>query len=322
MSSSKHLKITEEGIKNSYIEQYPTNSSDFNFNNFNNNIDIKIISKNSEEIIFDIIGIEPTLINTLRRILISEIPTMAIENVIVHQNTSIIPDEVLAHRLGLIPIFADANKFEYKKEDEEFNENNSIHFKLKIKCYMENNKIINSSIYSKDLEYIPIGKQGEKFKDKEMLRPVHDNILIDKLRPGQEIDLDCYCTKGIGKTHAKWSPVCTAYYRLLSDIKFYKEIKGDDAIELKQLCPMKVFDIKNNKIYVSDIRKCTTCRECIRIEKFKDLVDLGKSSDHYEFHIESVGIYDPEILFYRALDVLNEKIMLWKNILNDKINKK
>jgi hypothetical protein len=35
-----------------------------------------------------------------------------------------------------------------------------------------------------------------------------------------------------------------------------------------------------------------------------------------------VGIYDPEILFYRALDVLNEKIMLWKNILNDKINKK
>jgi len=67
---------------------------------------------NEEEIVFDLIGAEPPLANALRRILISEIPTMAIERVNMWQNTSIIPDENLAHRVGLIPIKADPRLFE------------------------------------------------------------------------------------------------------------------------------------------------------------------------------------------------------------------
>jgi DNA-directed RNA polymerase I and III subunit RPAC1 len=53
------------------------------------------------------------------------------------------------------------------------------------------------------------------------------------------------CEKGIGKTHAKWSPVCTALYRLLPDIRFTQPIKGEDAKELVNLCPMGVFDIED-----------------------------------------------------------------------------
>lgn len=56
------------------------------------------------------------------------------------------------------------------------------------------------------------------------------------------------CEKGIGKTHAKWSPVCTAFYRLLPDIKFEqteKPITGKEAQQLKKLCPMGVFDIED-----------------------------------------------------------------------------
>ncbi len=64
-----------------------------------------------EEIVFDLIGAEPPLANALRRILLAEIPTMAIEKVTMWQNTSIIPDENLAHRVGLIPIKADPRLF-------------------------------------------------------------------------------------------------------------------------------------------------------------------------------------------------------------------
>ena len=57
--------------------------------------------------------------------------------------------------------------------------------------------------------------------------------------------MELICEKGIGKTHAKWSPVCTAYYRLVPDIKFNAEVKDEDAVELKKLCPTGVFDIED-----------------------------------------------------------------------------
>jgi DNA-directed RNA polymerases I and III subunit RPAC1 len=92
--------------------------------------------------------------------------------------------------------------------------------------------------------------------------------------------MELFCEKGIGKTHAKWSPVATAYYRLVPDIKLNKDVSNEDAKELKKLCPVGVFDIEDiggkKKAFVKDVRKCTTCRECIRPDKFKDIVDLGK----------------------------------------------
>lgn len=100
----------------------------------------------------------------------------------------------------------------------------------------------NANVYSGDLEWEPIGDQRERLGN---IRPIVDDILIAKLRPGQEIEMEVICEKGIGKTHAKWSPVCTAYYRLLPDIKFNKPVQGEDAEVLKRLCPMGVFDIED-----------------------------------------------------------------------------
>lgn len=137
--------------------------------------------------------------------------------------------------------------------------------------------------------------------------------MIAKLRPGQEIELELFCEKGIGKTHAKWSPVSTAYYRLVPDISLKEPVVGQDALDLKAICPVGVFDIEDlaggnqKKAIVKDARKCTTCRECIRPEKFREVVDLGKRKDRFEFHVESVGIYKPAELVVEAIKKLKEK---------------
>lgn len=67
---------------------------------------------------FDLVGIHPFLANTFRRILLSDVPSIAIEKIYVYNNTSIIQDEVLCHRLGLIPLKADPRQFEFKPEGE------------------------------------------------------------------------------------------------------------------------------------------------------------------------------------------------------------
>lgn len=224
--------------------------------------------------------------------------------------------------MGLIPIKADGRQFEYHTAGQDYNENDSLKFKLHKICtkkdpsapmvlnntHDEDVLYNNANVYSGDLEWIPEGDQRKRLGD---IKPLHDDILIAKLRPGQEIEMDLICEKGIGKTHAKWSPVCTAFYRLLPDIRIEKPIKGDDAVELKKLCPMGVFDIEDMAAVVGDQRKCTTCRECIRHEKFADKVNLGKRKDVFEFHVETLGQYKPQEIVLQSLQILKEKAHKW-----------
>ncbi|CAN7120682.1 unnamed protein product [Brassica rapa subsp. narinosa] len=63
-----------------------------------------------------------------------QLSTMAFEKVFIANNTSIVQDEVLAQRMGLVPIAADPKLFEYISENDQPNEKNTIVFKLHTKC--------------------------------------------------------------------------------------------------------------------------------------------------------------------------------------------
>lgn len=86
----------------------------FNIRTFRKRFRVVIVRYDQLEMEFDLIGMHPFLANTFRRLMISDVPSMAIEKVHMYNNTSIIQDEVLSHRLGLIPLRADPRNFEYK----------------------------------------------------------------------------------------------------------------------------------------------------------------------------------------------------------------
>lgn len=88
----------------------------WNFETFKKHFKIVVIRYDKMEMEFDLIGIHPFLANAFRRLMLSDVPSMAIEKVHIYNNTSVIQDEVLAHRLGLIPLKADPRLFEYKSE--------------------------------------------------------------------------------------------------------------------------------------------------------------------------------------------------------------
>lgn len=114
---------------------------------------------------------------------------------------------------------------------------------------------------------------------------MHDDILIAKLRPGQEIDMELHCHKGIGKEHAKWSPVATASYRLLPEITILQPITGDAAERFQKCFAPGVIDVvEENGVKVAKVvnpRKDTVSREVLRHKEFQDKVRLTRVRDHF-----------------------------------------
>jgi len=135
----------------------------------------------------------------------------------------VIQDEVLAQRIGLVPLNVDPSYFEFKSDaQDQATDRNTLVFKLDVACTRkpktavargarkaepEPEEIYNHSIVtSGDLTWEPQGEQSEVFASK-LPRPTNEDIVLAKLRPGQEISMDLHAIKGVGKEHAKWSPV-------------------------------------------------------------------------------------------------------------------
>ncbi|XP_068183928.1 DNA-directed RNA polymerases I and III subunit RPAC1 [Antennarius striatus] len=333
--------LGEFGVKNVHTTDFPGNYPGYDdiwdMRKFQKNfrIDVKHLDEGSME--FDMVGIDAAIANAFRRILIAEVPTMAIEKVFVYNNTSIVQDEVLAHRLGLIPIKADPRLFEYRNAgegaaEEEGSEIDTIQLQLKIKCSRNPSATKDSSdprelylnhmVYSRDIKWVPIGNQADVFADSS-IGPVHDDILIAKLRPGQELDIIMHCVKGIGKDHAKFSPVATASYRLLPEITLLEPVEGEKAKRLQACFSLGVIDLEevNGKkvARVANSRLDTCSREVLRHDDLKNLVKLGRVRDHFIFSVESTGILPPDVLVTEAVKVLMTKCQRFINELDSAV---
>lgn len=289
--------------------------------------------------------------------MIAEIPTIAIEYIFLQNNTSIIQDEVLCSRLGLVPLKASVPGINwlrwFKKPSEEDPDSgstpsdfNTLVLKLQIECShnpeaardeTDPKKLYkNAHVYAKDLVFQPVGRQPDIFAGDGAVAPVNPDILIAKLRPGQVIDMELHCIKGIGADHAKFSPVATATYRLLPHIDIKKAILGDDAVKFQQCFPPGVIGLENvtredtkksgsgyeghegeQKAVVVDPFKDTVSRECLRHEEFAGKVKLGRVRDHFIYNVESTGQFRSDLIFLESIKVLKCKCEKLKRQLPD-----
>lgn len=268
-----------------------------------------------------------------------------------------IQDEVLAQRLGLIPLRGSVDGINwlrwFKKPSEDDPESgstpsdyNTIVMRLDVECTENRNaapderdprKLYhNAHVYAKDISFHPVGRQKQFFVGDGAIQPVNPDILVAKLRPGQKIEMELHCIKGIGADHAKFSPVATATYRLMPDIKIERPIIGGDAKKFAKSFPRGVIGLEpvtyeeaaqegggykghegELKAVVVDPFKDTVSRECLRHDEFQGKVKLGRVRDHFIFNIESTGQFDSDVLFLESVKVLKLKCARWKRGLAD-----
>ena len=103
-SEKKPRVVLEEFKVKETANDYGFTDKEFSVKDLQKTMKINIVKRSDLELEFDIIGITPALANAYRRLMLSEVPSMAIEKVYIYNNTSIIQDEILEHRMGLIPL--------------------------------------------------------------------------------------------------------------------------------------------------------------------------------------------------------------------------
>ncbi|KAF2874961.1 DNA-directed RNA polymeras-like proteines I and III subunit RPAC1 [Massariosphaeria phaeospora] len=271
LTKRKRVEVGIETVSNQastdFPGHWPGESHEWDIEHFEKKFDIRFHKYHPHDAEFSLVGIDTSVANAFRRIMLAEIPTLAIETVFINQNTSIVQDEVLAHRLGLIPLQGSKEGLDWMRwyhqptEDDPGSgspsDYNCVQLHLDVKCEWQEDGLkrvaqgetdpdrlyTGHNVYARDIVYTPTGKQHDIF-DKEPIKPVHPQILIAKLRPKQEITLMMHAVKGVGQDHAKFSPVATASYRLLPTIDITKPIVGADAKKFARCFPRKVIALE------------------------------------------------------------------------------
>jgi len=154
---------------------------------------LDVISKDSQKISIKLKGIPLQYANALRRVCLNGVPVFAIDTVDIIENTSVLPDEGLAHRLGLIPLKTDLSRFNEPSKCDCQSESGCSNCKILLILDSDVSQVTRTVLSS------------ELTSEDETVKPVSEKIPIIQLAPGQKIKLECYARLGRGTEHAKWN---------------------------------------------------------------------------------------------------------------------
>jgi len=271
-------------------------------------MNVQILEKNGDSIRFLVDGISASLANTLRRIILSEVPCMAIDDIMIIENDSVLHDEILALRLGLIPLKTDLDSYNLPEECSCQSEL-GCHLCRAVLILDAEAKTDGRTIYSKDL--IP---------EDPNIAPVSGEIPIVKLAPGQKIRLEAYARLGRGKEHAKWQPVSACTYRYVPEIELDSE-RCDACGDCVNVCSRKVLEKSEGKIVVANLLECVLCKDCARVcPKDPPAIKVSGNQNSFIFYIESTGVLPVERIISEALKIYDKKCSEFLDQLSVKIN--
>jgi DNA-directed RNA polymerase subunit D len=245
---------------------------------------------------FTLAGASPAFANAFRRAMIGEVPTLAIEDVRIYDNTSAFFDEMLAHRLGLIPIKTDLSTYSTQENctcGGAGCPGCTVTFTLSV----EGPKTVLSS------DLIPQDPKAT---------PVYDNIPIVKLAKGQKLVVEARAVLNTGREHAKWQPTLVCGYKNYPVVSISETC--DACGNCVEECPREVLATKGKKVEVAEgkLPDCSMCRLCERACLASGIGDepaitISAETDRYIFVVESDGSLPVKEIMERALQYIRDQ---------------
>ncbi|KAJ5069917.1 DNA-directed RNA polymerase ii subunit rpb3 [Anaeramoeba ignava] len=296
---------------------------------FDSTPEIQILEIERDSIKFKLSNVDTSFANALRRIMIAEVPTMAIDLVEFEVNTSILNDEFLAHRLGLIPLTSSSvDEFRYTRDcDCELDDpcgKCSVILNLDVwnkssgdqsmdrnaKTDAETQLVTSDHLKSADPRVTPVHSMDDDQDD------TSHKILIAKLGPDQRLKFKAIAKKGFGQEHAKWSPVCVATYRFVPKIKISYQSPNSEKTQsayskIVDSCPARVFKMNQDRIEIENEDRCFFCEECTKKANELDAginIAIESEPNTFVFSVESTGALKPTEIVLSALRILKEKL--------------
>ncbi|MGC9208614.1 MAG: DNA-directed RNA polymerase subunit D [Nitrososphaeria archaeon] len=218
------------------------------------------------------------LVNGIRRYAMSEVPTLAIEDVVIIENSSLVYDEVIAHRLGLIPL----------RTPKKYIEAGQAQLMFVLDASADN---ATRTVYSGDLVSV---------EDKEV-RPISNEIPIIKLAPKQNVKLEAYARLGKGKQHSKYSPTSKSVVKP-TPLIIIKNPKTHKAKEIAESCPRDVFEVSGGELKVKNRYACTFCEECLKVDR--ESIEISEEPNSYILSVESVGQLEAKDIVLESVNLM------------------
>ncbi len=246
--------------------------------------------KDKKKVSFVLIDSTPSFANLIRRTITEEVPVMAIEDVEFRKNNSILYDEIIAHRLGLLPLTTDLKSYNLPEECKCKGKGCArCQLKLTLKAKGPG-MVYGADMHTRDAA----------------VKPVYPKTPIVKLLKNQSLELEVTAVLGKGKEHAKWGPGHVYYKQkpvIEIDIK-----KCDGCGKCIEQCPTRTVEIKDNKAVVSKdyLLDCHLCSACVDSCP-KEAINVKGSSD-FIFYLESWGQLDGKRILVEATKILDKKL--------------
>ena len=262
-------------------------------------------------------------VNSLRRAILADVPKMAITKVRFEQgvtqdnkgevieSVNVLPDEVLAHRLAMVPVPTFLEEFVFP-EDDPNNENlpedqwgspqSQIIYHLSIRGPNSDTDEQFKTVYAGDLNVL-----GET---KLQISEEHARIPLTILSSGQYLELYAYATLGRGREHAKWCPAAAVTFQPRQKATLSKPKKAKTLFDLD--LTSKSGRSINSKLFTN--KECTDVDTILDLERAMHQIGAGTGRDvkfdnaiimedmdgEYIFSFESDGSLSPEAIFNQA----------------------